>query len=337
MPIIFVIPPARLTKPCRNPNCAQKGHIHSVQFPTRPLAECQHLQRRLRPVFRLPESYPRFPHFIRNPQPFDNRIRHRLGLDFARANSLGTFNGRLTGTLFDQNTNATYDPANYAGHGNGLFFVAVEDGGGVFAFALRADGTKTLIAEIDAGLPGVMALDYDTVLDVLWAVCDDGCAGTSAQIALNGSATPAIAHFARPATLPNVNNEGFATAPAALSTPAPAAAGMSTRALAVPAAAGERAAWWFADGINPGALHTGTLPAAVTPGGPTDPTTPADPADPNLPGGEGTALPEGGIGTPPGELATTGSEAPNGAIALALMFLVFGAAALVIRRRTRNV
>ena len=243
----------------------------------------------------------------------------------------------LTGMLFDQNTNATYDPANYAGHGNGLFFVAVEDGGGVFAFALRADGTKTLIAEIDAGLPGVMALDYDTVLDVLWAVCDDGCAGTSAQIALNGSATPAIAHFARPATLPNVNNEGFATAPAALSTPAPAAAGMSTRALAVPAAAGERAAWWFADGINPGALHTGTLPAAVTPGGPTDPTTPADPADPNLPGGEGTALPEGGIGTPPGELATTGSEAPNGAIALALMFLVFGAAALVVRRRTRNV
>ena len=33
---------------------------------------------------------------------FSERIRHRLGLDFARANSLGVFNGRLTGTLFDR-------------------------------------------------------------------------------------------------------------------------------------------------------------------------------------------------------------------------------------------
>ncbi len=33
---------------------------------------------------------------------FSERIRHRLGLDFARANTLGTFNGRLTGTLFDR-------------------------------------------------------------------------------------------------------------------------------------------------------------------------------------------------------------------------------------------
>ena len=33
---------------------------------------------------------------------FSERIRRRLGLDFARANTLGTFNGRLTGTLFDR-------------------------------------------------------------------------------------------------------------------------------------------------------------------------------------------------------------------------------------------
>ncbi|WP_088280657.1 phosphoserine phosphatase SerB [Ideonella sp. A 288] len=33
---------------------------------------------------------------------FSERIRHRLQLDFARANTLGTFNGRLTGTLFDR-------------------------------------------------------------------------------------------------------------------------------------------------------------------------------------------------------------------------------------------
>jgi len=33
---------------------------------------------------------------------FSERIRHRLGLDFARANTLGLYNGRLTGTLQDR-------------------------------------------------------------------------------------------------------------------------------------------------------------------------------------------------------------------------------------------
>jgi phosphoserine phosphatase len=33
---------------------------------------------------------------------FSERIRHRLGLDFARANVLGVAGGRLTGTLFDR-------------------------------------------------------------------------------------------------------------------------------------------------------------------------------------------------------------------------------------------
>jgi phosphoserine phosphatase len=33
---------------------------------------------------------------------FSERIRRRLGLDFARANTLGVSNGRLTGTLFDR-------------------------------------------------------------------------------------------------------------------------------------------------------------------------------------------------------------------------------------------
>jgi len=33
---------------------------------------------------------------------FSERVRQHLKLDFARANTLGTFNGRLTGTLFDR-------------------------------------------------------------------------------------------------------------------------------------------------------------------------------------------------------------------------------------------
>ncbi|HAQ59322.1 MAG TPA: hypothetical protein DCR63_02325, partial [Microbacterium sp.] len=88
--------------------------------------------------------------------------------------------GDLTG-LIDAGTNVAYDPSRYPSHGDGLFFVAVEDGGGVFAFALNSDGTAQLVATLDPVLPGVMALDYDTALDVLWAVCDNGCGGKAAQ------------------------------------------------------------------------------------------------------------------------------------------------------------
>ncbi|WP_341956721.1 lamin tail domain-containing protein [Microbacterium sp. LWH13-1.2] len=161
----------------------------------------------------------------------------------------------LDGALFDTNTGAAYDSTDYAGHGGGLFFVAVEDNGHVYAFALGADGTATLVSEIAPGLAGVMALDYDSVLDVLWAVCDDGCHGQSAQITLNGTAQPGIAHFARPAGMPDINNEGFATAPASLSVD------------------GQRPVWWFADGFASEALRVGSLPGATeenpggTPGG----------------------------------------------------------------------
>ncbi len=89
-----------------------------------------------------------------------------------------------------------------------------------------------------------MALDYDSVRKTLWAVCDDGCQGRSAEITLNGTAQPGTAHYARPAGMPDINNEGFATAPASLSVD------------------GQRPVWWFADGFASEALRTGTLPGA---------------------------------------------------------------------------
>ncbi|HCS60819.1 MAG TPA: hypothetical protein DIW46_05375, partial [Microbacterium sp.] len=147
----------------------------------------------------------------------------------------------LTGKLFDDEAQAAYDSSVYAEKTDGLFFVAVEDGGGVYAFALSADGSAELVSTIDPGLAGVMALDYDAVLGVLWAVCDDGCGGKSAQITLNGTDAPGIAHFARAAGLPDINNEGFATAPASMSVD------------------GQRPVWWFADGYAAEALRVGTL------------------------------------------------------------------------------
>lgn len=153
----------------------------------------------------------------------------------------------LAGSLWDTARNKAYDPADYPGHGDGLFFVAVEDGGAVHAFAL-SDGGATKVATFTPGLAGVMALDWDTTRGGLWTVCDDGCGGVSAFVTLNGSATPAVTFFSRPGDAPVDNAEGFATAPASLATD------------------GVRPAWWFTDGVRPGALRTGTIGEATAPG-----------------------------------------------------------------------
>ncbi|MGF6823019.1 hypothetical protein M2317_001930 [Microbacterium sp. ZKA21] len=238
----------------------------------------------------------------------------------------------LAGALFDDTTGAAYDPSAHADHGDGLFFVAVEDTGHVYAFAFRADGSATLVSEIAPGLAGVMALDYDSVLDVLWAVCDDGCHGRSAQIALNGTATPDIVRFARPAGMPDINNEGFATAPASL------------------AVDGERPVWWFADGFATEALRVGTLPVAdagevpgENPGGET-PEAPGEPGAENPgagnPGAENPVAGDPGAAPLPGgaaaeELATTGAELPVAATAFAVVLLAAGALLLRARRGHR--
>lgn len=210
----------------------------------------------------------------------------------------------LAGLLFDDRAGRPYDPADHPGHGDGLFLVAVEDTGHVYAFALRDDGGATLISEIAPGLPGVMALDYDSVLGAIWAVCDDGCAGRSAQITLDGTATPAIAHFARPAGMPDINNEGFVTAPASL------------------AVDGRRPVWWFADGFTVEALRVGSLPAPAAVPGPAEP--PVLPGAPSV--GEG---PRGGAVV--GGLAATGAEMPVAALVFGLVLIAVGAGA--VRRR----
>ncbi len=152
----------------------------------------------------------------------------------------------LEGLLWDTAQNAAYDPADYPGHGDGLFFVAVEDGGTVHAFAL-SDGAATKVATFTPGLAGVMALDWDTTRRGLWTVCDDGCGGVSAFVEFTGSPDPGVTFYARPAGAPVDNAEGFATAPASLATN------------------GVRPAWWFTDGVRPGALRSGTIGVKTAP------------------------------------------------------------------------
>lgn len=120
--------------------------------------------------------------------------------------------------FIDQSVNRAYNPADYPNHGSGIFFVGVEASGIIYAYALNhTNNTFTRVASFATGFPtGVMALNFDRDLNYLWAVCDDGCGGLLATFEIN--TTPSAAGFgkfgmtrlfARPTSMPNINNEGF--------------------------------------------------------------------------------------------------------------------------------
>jgi len=77
----------------------------------------------------------------------------------------------------DATKGATYDPASYPGHGDGLFFVGVEATGDVHAFALGQSGTSDLVATFDSGFEIVADLEFDAERGALWVACDDTCQG----------------------------------------------------------------------------------------------------------------------------------------------------------------
>jgi hypothetical protein len=54
----------------------------------------------------------------------------------------------------DQHLDKLYDPTDYPGHGSGLFFLAMEKNGHVYAYALNSDGTYQRVADIDTGIDG---------------------------------------------------------------------------------------------------------------------------------------------------------------------------------------
>ena len=121
--------------------------------------------------------------------------------------------------MLDEHTNAAYDPAVYAGHGSGLFFVGLEADGAIYAYALdQATGGYTRVATIASGFAGVMDLEFEASTGRFWAVCDDTCQGRSAvlRIAQSGATDGRFGVttvYERPASMPNLNNEGFALAP----------------------------------------------------------------------------------------------------------------------------
>lgn len=152
-------------------------------------------------------------------------------------------NADVAGRLFDQNTNAVFDAANYPNAvANGVFFVALEDNGHVYAYVLNGDGSVVQIADIDSKIGGAMALDYDTYEKVLWVAADDGFGNLAAKIAFTGNSEPDITHVAPPSGLDaSKNNEGFAIADASYTKN------------------GQRPVYRFEDGVKSQALKIGFL------------------------------------------------------------------------------
>jgi hypothetical protein len=112
----------------------------------------------------------------------------------------------------DANTGAAYNPANYAGHGQGLFFVGVEQNGEIVAYALQTGAYKR-IAAFPSGFRKLADLSYEADTARLFAVCDDSCDGQMALMDVGGDGKFAVTRkIERPAGMPNLNNEGFTIA-----------------------------------------------------------------------------------------------------------------------------
>ncbi|WP_052521547.1 lamin tail domain-containing protein [Agreia bicolorata] len=119
-----------------------------------------------------------------------------------------------TNGFVDQSTGEAYDPADYPGHGTGLYFLALEKNGHLYAYALNADGTFHRLSSIDTGLPLIADTQWDADAQRIWAVADNSVAGSSTLLKMDAAGGFVVDRtYDRPTGLPNNNNEGFAIAP----------------------------------------------------------------------------------------------------------------------------
>ncbi|MDO5025310.1 MAG: lamin tail domain-containing protein [Trueperella sp.] len=211
-------------------------------------------------------------------------------------------NADARGRLFDDSTGKPYDPANYPNAiADGVFMVALEDNGKVYAFVFTADGAVPLTS-YDSYIGGAMALDYGNYS--LRVAADNGYDGVMAEIFFDGTATPNVVHYQRAAGMPNLNNEGYAESTCIN---------------------GSAFAWFFADGEEPAALRA--VPIACAGGD-------AGAGDNPGPGGAGadtTGADKPGAGNTNGNLAQTGIDAA-GLAGIAGLLLVAGIVTLKVKR-----
>jgi hypothetical protein len=155
--------------------------------------------------------------------------------------------------FFDEARNAPYDPAHYPDHAGGLFFVGIEQTGGIYAYALdHSSGTATRVAMIASGQSSVEALEFDRDTNYLWAWCDDTC-GNHATV-LRVEDNPASSNkgrfgvrrsLNRPSTLPDLNHEGMTIAPSS------------------ECSDDKKAVYWVEDGTSDHILRRGSVPCGA--------------------------------------------------------------------------
>ncbi|MDO5049942.1 MAG: lamin tail domain-containing protein [Actinomycetaceae bacterium] len=233
-------------------------------------------------------------------------------------------NADARGLLFDDSTGKAYDPADYPGAvADGVFVVALEDGGKVYAFVLTDEG-PVLLTSYDSFIGGAMGLDYSR--KTLRVAADNGYNGVTAEIFFDGTSSPRVVHYERPAGMPNLNNEGYAESDCV---------------------DGSAFAWFFADGEEPAALRVVSIscdedepgadePAPSEPGASTDPDdTNGQDDDAKEPGDDQPATDKPtekpATGKPNGSLAKTGIEV-TGLAGLAGLLLLAGATAVRTKR-----
>ena len=80
----------------------------------------------------------------------------------------------VTGGFVDESTGQAYDPAVYANHGAGVFFVGLEANGTVYGYVLdHASGGFQRVATFPGGQASIMDLSFDRETGYLWGYCDN--------------------------------------------------------------------------------------------------------------------------------------------------------------------
>jgi hypothetical protein len=125
----------------------------------------------------------------------------------------------------------------------GLFVTAVEGTGALHFFSLAVGAAPVEVKVESSGFPWSMDVAYDADREALWALCDDGCGGVYNLLTVVDGDFEVAHSYARPAGMPNLNNEGMAIAPAST------------------CADGVQEVVWADDGDTDGhSLRVGTLP-----------------------------------------------------------------------------
>lgn len=120
----------------------------------------------------------------------------------------------LAGRFLDESTGAMYDPAAYPAHGDGVFFLALEKNGHIYAYVLGEDGSSHRIADIASGMSNIAETQWDADNNRLWAVADNTSAGSAVLLKLGADgAFVSDKVYDRPTGLPDRNLEGFTLLP----------------------------------------------------------------------------------------------------------------------------